>query len=409
MMSLFNRPTWAKSQTSELDESETNLFSHSDRSYQDIVAEQERKKREKLERQKAKEERRGSGKHKIKDEFAEDGTVKRRRITAEDGEALLSSVGLWSTLDSGVNGQDDGFGTDLVDGPVRRSPRLNRHVNRVSPRKPKKRDRTAEAIDLGDSDDANDVTITKITSHEAEAIEEESDEEFAELARRARQERPRSELREKNSRTPDVAVNAPSPGSDALDTGQRSLPTPPPDPIVQIFKASRIPNTNPLIVHRRLSQRIQEIRTAWCEKQGFPRESYDDIFFVHRMRRVYDVTTCKSLGLDVDAFGNLTMKGAEGKDGVEKVHLEAVTEDIFQQMKDEKAQEAKKRSGELRADEFTEAGAADNELVMQQPKEESLIRIVLKAKDRADFKLKVKSVSCPMVVYQHCGRCLISV
>lgn len=370
-MSLFNRPTWAKSQTTEVGESETDIFRHSDRSYREIVAEKERKRKDKVERKKAKEERRSSGKHKLDNEASEEGLIKRRRITLEDGEALLNSVGLSSATISRANDEDDKFDIETVDEPVRRSPRINRHVNRVSPRKPEKRQKNAEVVNLGDSDDEEVEVVYSAPAPAAEAGEEESDEEFAELARQARLRRQQKELQDRKSGTPDVGRHSPSPGPQAADTGQQSLPTPPPDPSVHLFISSRIPDTNPLIVTRKLSQRIEEVRKAWCNKQNFSEEASKDVFFIHRMRRIYDVTTCKSLGLGVDSFGNLTMKGAEGKEGVEKVHLEAVTEKIFQQMKDEKAREAQQRSAPEQA---AEAGAADEDAATQQA-EESHIRL----------------------------------
>ena len=397
-MSLFNRPAWARSQTTELGESDSNLFSHSDRSYRDIVAEQERKRKEKAERQKAKEERRrSSGKHGIKDEPGEDGVAKRRRITLEDGEALLNSVRLPSAVEAGTQSEDDEFESVSAGGPSkRRSPRLNRKLNKVSPQKLRHRKDRAEVVEIEDADSEDEPIVLSASgpAPEAEAIEDESDEEFAELKQRARLQREQKKLQDRHSGTPDVAPHSPSPGigTTSADRGQRSLPTPPPDPIVQFLISSRIPNTNPLIVQRKLSQRTEEIRKAWCRKQGFLEEMWNDVFFIHRMRRIYDVTTCRSLGLEVDAFGNLTMKGAEGKEGVEKVHLEAVTEEIFQEMKDEREQESKRRSGELPPEDSTEAGAAEEE----HPKEESFIRLTMKGKGKEDFKLKVKPVSPPM-------------
>ena len=145
---------------------------------------------------------------------------------------------------------------------------------------------------------------------------------------------------------------------------------------------------------------MEEIRKAWCKKQGFPDEVFKDVFFIHRMRRIYDVTTCKSLGLSVDEFGNLTMRGAEGKEGVEKVHLEAVTEEIFQQIKNEKARDAKSRSGEGAREDSAEAGAANEDDPDQQPKEQSLMRLTMKAKGREDFRIKVKPVSYPSIVLE---------
>lgn len=105
--------------------------------------------------------------------------------------------------------------------------------------------------------------------------------------------------------------------------------------------------------------------------------------------RVYDVTTCKSLGLEVDSFGNITLRGAENKEDVEKVHLEAVTEPILKQIKAEKVQESQTGIGELEGD-----NADGDEAENEHPQEESLIRLVLKANKKPDLKLKVKPVSC---------------
>lgn len=99
------------------------------------------------------------------------------------------------------------------------------------------------------------------------------------------------------------------------------------------------------------------------------------------------MTTCRSLGLEVDSFGNLTFKGGEGEEDVDKVHLEAVTEELFRQKKLEKAEDSQKRNGESSA----HAGD-DAELQAAEPAKEEFIRLLLKAKGEEDFKLKVKPV-----------------
>ena len=85
------------------------------------------------------------------------------------------------------------------------------------------------------------------------------------------------------------------------------------------------------------------------------------------------------------------MKGADGKDGVDKVHLEAVTEEIFGEMKLEKEIEAKRRSGELPPEEDASAGAAEEAAAIQE--KSATIKLILRAKGREDFKLIVKPVS----------------
>lgn len=389
-MSLFKKPAWAQERLSDDDDEETsktNLFSHSN-SYGDIVAEQERRKREKAERKRAKAERRTSGKREVKDEPTDQNTPKRRRITSEESEKLLKSVGITARLEK------DDFDEPVVDGtPVRRSPRKQRQTRQAG--RPPSR---ADVIDLGgSSDEAGDEAVQTIPgasrAEPAAPVEnvpddsDDSDDEFAELARMARQQRLQTQNR--SSHTPNPGGPSPRPG---LGTSYNTNHDRPPDPTIQLLITSPLPGTNPLIVHRKLSQPTAAIRHAWCQKQGFSKEYAESVFFIHRMRRVYDVTTCRSLGLEADEFGHVTMRGAEGKEGVEKVHLEAVTEEVFKEMKENKEKEAQARSGDVPAVEENEGESAQ---------EESLIRLVLKAKGQSDFRLKVKSVS---VVTTTCGR-----
>lgn len=396
-MSLFNRPKWASSQIDSVDDSESNLFSHSDRSFRDIVAEQERKKQAKLKKKKVKEERRASAKHKVKDDFVVESSSKRRRLSLEDDdEAEVNPVHLSTEHNApSNNANNDHIENDL--GRIRRSPRTNRRVDRVVYEKPQKHEKSqklassTDVIELGDSEGEDQGIANGLSRLEPSRVDNESDDEFAELARKARQ---RREQKEKNvhSQTPDVEERPQSQSQGPEHLRARGLPTPPPDPTIQLFISSPIPDTTPLIVHRKLSQRIQEIRQAWCGKQGFSKEFTNEVFFIHRMRRVYDVTTCRSLGLETDADGNVVLKGAEGTEGVDRVHLVAVTDELFQQLKDEKARESQKRAGDPNS-EAQEATGGGSDPAETQQKEEQFVRLLLKAKGKPDFKLKVKPVS----------------
>ena len=102
MPSLFSRPTFkaATSSDDETSDSEPkDIFNHSERSYDKLIAEEERKRKERVERQKVKAERRESNKVKkresdeVKRENAT-GSPKRRRINGAETAKLLSSVGL---------------------------------------------------------------------------------------------------------------------------------------------------------------------------------------------------------------------------------------------------------------------------------------------------------------------------
>lgn len=82
------------------------------------------------------------------------------------------------------------------------------------------------------------------------------------------------------------------------------------------------------------------------------------------------------------------MRGAEDKEDVDKVHLEAVTDEILQQLKRERAEESQKQANDNAAEEGEGEGAEAT-----QSAEPSLIRLLFKARGLEDLKLKVKQVS----------------
>lgn len=390
-MSLFSRPAWGTSRDDEGGDS-ASIFSHRKR-FSGMMADEQRRKKERKEeearKEKAKEERRekrrSSSKHKREKDDAEDTAFKKRRITLEDGEALLNKVGLSAKSQSAFLEPEEE--SDVVEGRVRRSPRKKKHVHSSSSseRRPQASRAASGAVEINDDGDDEVEIVRTVQRPQQEEEDDESDEEIAELKRQARQRRQEKEQRNRHSETSDHAQ------SSFVDFPNYRSSTPSDDPIVQLLIHSKIEGTKSLIVQRRLSQRLEEVRKAWCRKQDFAHESWSNIFLVHRGRRMYDVNTPQSLGLEVDAWGNLTMKGVDWGEEVDKVHLEAVTKEMFAEMEAQKEIEAKRRSGELPP---ADAGAAN------EPVEESIIRLVLRAKDREDFKMKVKPVSRPIMTRQ---------
>lgn len=398
-MSLFKRPAWAQVQPKE--DTEQSLFNHASQSHEAIVAEQHRKKQERAEKQRAKQERkerRSSSKRRIEESEDEDEdessrkkpkTAPNRRITLQEGEDLLSSVGLTPAVtarkgDSQVDDQD--AEEDIV---RRKSPRLKRTADRVHQDYVEKPP-AAAVVALSDSEDQQEPQ-PRHAQAPAEPLDPESDDEFAELRARAREKRLKVE-NAKKSQTPDVQV-----GHDTADTGctGQSPPVLIDEPPVKILVWSQLPNTKPLIVYRKLGQRLQEIRTAWCRKQEFSAELTREVFLIHRMRRLYDVTTCRSIGLYVDDNGEIAVKGGERKEDAQ-VHLEAVTEEIFDKKKAEKAQEERDREKLLSREEDGNADLETSEAQEEAAakKDEPLIRIMLRAKNiQQPYKLKVKPVS----------------
>ncbi|KAJ5468682.1 hypothetical protein N7475_006434 [Penicillium sp. IBT 31633x] len=127
-------------------------------------------------------------------------------------------------------------------------------------------------------------------------------------------------------------VQPPTVQADGLAT-RSPRPVQPPtapanDPVVQIIISSEIPNTKPLLVHRKLSQSLREVRLAWCNRQKFEPELQSSVYLTWKGRRLFDVTTCRSLG--IKAGGNsssvLNIDDDVADQKELRIHIEAVTD-----------------------------------------------------------------------------------
>ncbi|KAF2720301.1 hypothetical protein K431DRAFT_347300 [Polychaeton citri CBS 116435] len=401
-MSFFNRPAWAQNSTKDdedqSDDGGSNLFSHSG-NFQNILANRKRREDEQEECRKAKEKREaeqddsketvntGSASHR------KDG--KRRRINAKESERLLNRAGVCAKprkrrSSEGQSDRDEEDGRQFEDEVASRST--------PDPPSWSHGDGEKEIIDLGSSDDDNAQPIPKQPTAGSDASEEHLPEDgnddpmFAALARRAREQREAQQLQTIQSQSPPIRPTSTSKGG---------LPTPPPpnDGVAGILITSQIPGTKPLVVQRKLSQRVQEVRVAWCNKQEFPSGvSIDDVFFAYRLRRVYDSTLVRNLGFEADGEGRVYMVGSAHKQlEVDKIHLEAVTDEILKRLKVERAD-----SGAT-ADNPPQDGG---EISQPAPTaDESSIRLVLKAKGHTQpFKLKVKPSTQIGRIVQSCRK-----
>ena len=95
---------------------------------------------------------------------------------------------------------------------------------------------------------------------------------------------------------------------------------------VQILITSAMENTKPLIVIRKMSQSLRDVRLAWIKRQNLPIGAQSSVILTWKGRRLFDVTTCRSLGIFSDP-------GSLADDGdIEplRVHMEAITEEAFQ-------------------------------------------------------------------------------
>lgn len=377
--SFFKRPAWAASATPATEaestspdptsttksDAPTDMFSHS-HNYTDFVEDRERQRRKKKE----KDTLRRSHSNNLDvnpDQPARAG--KRRRISEDE----------------------DGIKTDVKE-PEREKPthsatEPDSYAMAPTPQKPRVRPETViELLDDSDDPDANDTNNAQPSSPpslepipaadpdpDADLDEMyDSDPEMRELVRAARKKRRQQER-------------------DQSESGS--------DPVVKLLITSPIPGTTPLIVSRKLSQNLQQVREAWVSKQLLDPNLAAQVFFTFKLRRVYDVTTCRSLGVKVDSWGRVMVNGpfAHGDDEhAEKIHIEAMTADWLQKLKEEKAApKPNKYLSNAAAAEGKGRGSADGTPAVdgETAAEEPLIKVTLKAKGHADVKIKVRPVS----------------
>ena len=227
----------------------------------------------------------------------------------------------------------------------------------------------------------------------------ESDNEFAELARKAREKHRRKRLETDLSfGSADTPSTAGDPASQQLSQSIPKSPRPPPpprDPVIKIFITSKIENTQALIVNRRLSQRLRDVRLAWCHRQNFSTEFTDKVFLTWRGCKLWDVTTCLRLGIAVDEFDNLLLKGQKDITGEEEthIHMEAMTEEILEEHK--KSHKAPILNEPL-------PGEDDVLEVEEKVEKPAKRKIILKAKGYEDFKVAIGAVGYSCIYLSIC-------
>lgn len=199
-------------------------------------------------------------------------------------------------------------------------------------------------------------------------------EEFPELVRKARERAKQQELDNKRRSSELQRADGLS-ESPAVDPG--------PNPPIKIFIDPRIPDTQPLMVTRKWNQRFREVRNAWCERQDFVADFADTVIFTWRGIRIFDVASCKTLGIKLDDDGEPILAGQDGIDeDMSQIVLVATTVAILEKEKEAAAEERKRKEDE------------SNGLTAGPPvaPEKKKVRIMLNAKDYDTHKLIVQEV-----------------
>lgn len=382
--SLFKKPAWSSTAPSPANEEDNDdLFRQSDETYTRVVAEMQRRKAERKDRER------------LEKEAAEaevSSRVKRRKTSESDGLEAGESKEEEGERRSASQAREPELDGDQVGRVEEASRRIPLHAPRSDSRElhsPASVHSTFDeptagvVLDLEDSDDPEVVAVTAQEPVPVEGEDEDSelDEEFRELARKAREKDRLNRLRVE-SRSNSQQISSQVDGSRTSGPSHTPPRAPSPDPVLQIFITSPIENTRALIVQRKLSQALREVRFAYCEKQQFSPEFAKRTFFVHRGIRVFDNTTCKGLGIHVEPDGSLSdrMGGISTIEG-HRIDVELVTPEIFE------AQQ-KQRTRLLSPD----IEENDEQVEEQGPEKdaEPNIRLNLKSKGFDEFKATIK-------------------
>ena len=237
--------------------------------------------------------------------------------------------------------------------------------------------------------DFNDLYDVSDQASEAPETPEESDDEFFELSRRARE-----QVRQRHSDSqpfPSQASDPPeSPKRRTVEPPNRAS-TPPSDaPVVRIRVITCIPHTRSLDVRRRLDQRLRDVRTSWCQYVNLADEEAANVILVWRDMRLFDSSSCESLGLGVDEDGDITRHGRKEatKAARQCVSLEAMTLPMLEERKKEKARQRDRGNEDKDGSEVEEIEAAPQ----QQEAERRKARLVIKAKDYPELRVETKWV-----------------
>lgn len=391
--SLFNKPSWSRPQALSDD---TDLFHRSKQTYADLATEAERARKRKIARKERERTRQNvigeyPGKKRRASEYEDDD---------EDDEDDDSSSGESASPYRPKEIKSSPTQSKHHHVPPSTSPQkpicspkslLKRYEAKVAASKvgqeQKPKLKVFDIIDLEDEEESSALpgqesilnsAIVKPGAPVEEDDEPVSDEEFPELARQAREKARRKRLEE------DIASTTTNPQDGQLSLHQAMPSTSRPDPVLHILITSSIDNTIPLIISRKLSQRFKDVRLAWAKRQNFTADFTDTVFLTWRGKRVFDVTTCRSLGITVDAIGRVSTKGGLWEVEEGQIHMEAMTANILEAYKKAKRNEATGQE---------DVAAHDHEIQ---------VRIVLKAKGLDDFKLQVRPVCHPWCYCYYC-------
>ncbi len=398
---IFNRPSWSKPHSLT---NGNDLFHRSNQTYVDLAAEAELQRKRKLARKERELALQAEGLERA---------GKRQRLSESEEDEDDDSVSDRSTHKPKVEKGNTSFEQSSSQHSTRD---VSPSKSQISPKSLLKRfeatvavgkieldqkqktpdshiinlededENEAGSIDISTDSATNRAIATKQPKSSVDENETISEDEFPELARQAREKARRKRLVE-------VATSATSVSPSPIDCQQRlplasqpTPPPPPPDPVLDILVTSLISNTEPLIIKRKLSQRLKDVKLAWAERQHFSQVFTDSVFLIWRGKRIFDHTTCRSLGYKLGSDGRILASRDSMMDDEGRVHMEVMTGEMFEASKKAKVNEIP--DGEKESVQGPTS---------EEQEHETLVRIICKAKGFPDFKLIVKPVRLRLI------------
>lgn len=404
--SLFSKPSWATSTSTSTSglpangatDDEAIFGRHGGKIYEDIIADELKRKEKRAARAKTREEASEGGRE-----------TKRRRVSdeREDDNETESDAG-------SSRGGDREERREVRAGPVTRStPTKGKFTAGLdSPIKAafvRTRQAEAEAILLGEGDDDLQITAAATVSQatkkatpqkpvgedlESEPDSDDDDPYFRGLKLRAKQELALKEAemakKELALKQADIARNSPADPStsmtDSTELMQESQPTPEgplqkdEGPSVRIYITSIYPLTKPLIINQPASRSLKKVKEIWCRKQGFDEVKTKDFFLTWNGARLFDSS---NLMTTLEALKRQRPDEDDPSGG--NIHLEAMNPKIMEHRRQQKEREEAEAVGPIEQD-------GQHELVSEEPTQpaEKKIIISLQARDMDPFRLSVR-------------------
>lgn len=350
MRSFFKRPSWASGDTENL---APDFYRRSGQTYSDIIAA-------------TKEARERSTTNTANDPSVENSkTTKYRRMS---NQACVKDDAP-SNFDNGEHNQNTGVIDDQT------SPLLNRQNGSLdAPRR--LRTRTSHQLSSKTELDKNNDAIhfSEFAPHVQSTNQGNQNHSRSSIRSHEGYEKT-STASDDDQKSDDISLN----NVHKIEDRASQRDTNAQDAVVQVLITSEIENTKSLVVHRKISQSLKEVRLAWCKRQGFSEAMQASVFLIWKGRRLFDVTTCKSLGVNTGSnSARSPIRSSLDDRQTKRIHMEAVTEDLLS----------------LKRRQHEQSHSAEYELESEtsdvRPKQQDmLIKITLKCPGLVDYGIRV--------------------